>query len=165
MRCPNCNNEMSCKLGEYHYLESGLENVYLLGVELWSCPCGEEAVGIPNVPGLHEVIAHEIVHKKSFLSGPEIRFLRKAMGMAAKVFAELLGVDPATVSRWENEKQSPGGANDRLVRMIYAAHKGLSLEDLMADFPAIQPDGDLPLPFRIPRERWGGKPDNHACTR
>ena len=165
MRCPTCQAEMSCRLGEYHYLESGLGNVYLLDVEIWTCPCGEEVVGIPNVPGLHDLIGRDIVHKKSYLGGAEIRFLRKNMAMPAKEFAALLGVDPATVSRWENGKQSPGALADRFIRMVYAARKGLAMEDLMTDFPTIQAGDELPLPFKIPRERWGGRIGGAAGAR
>ncbi|MFA4875530.1 MAG: hypothetical protein WC690_09360, partial [bacterium] len=59
--------------------------------------------------------------KKGMLHGPEIRFMRKEVGMNGKVFAEFIGVDPVTLSRWENH---PGDANksesnDRLIRLAF----------------------------------------------
>ena len=154
MPCPTCGSEMSCRLGEYHYRESGLDNLYLTEVEIWECPCGEEVVGIPNLPGLHDLIARTLVQKKSFLKGGEIRFLRKNLALPAKDFAALLGVDPATVSRWENGKQTPGPLADRFIRMVYAASKGLPLEQVMEGFSSIGPDAELPLHFRLPRRLW-----------
>lgn len=154
MRCPGCNSEMTCRLGEYHYQESGLDNLYLTDVEIWRCSCGEEVVGIPNLPGLHDLIARAIVHKKSLLSGREIRFLRKNLALPAKELASLLGVDPATVSRWENGKQTPGPLADRCIRMVYAGRKDLALDELMEVFSSIHPDGELPLPLRLTRREW-----------
>ena len=43
-------------------------------------------------------------------SGETFRFMRKALGMRASDLAELLGVTPETVSRWENEQRPVDGA-------------------------------------------------------
>jgi len=55
----------------------------------------------------------------------DIKFLRKALRMNAKVLAESLGVTPETLSRWENDKDPIGPANEKLLRLIV----GLTLSD------------------------------------
>ena len=47
-----------------------------------------------------------------------IRFVRKAMGMKGEELAELLGVRPETVSRWENGKREIDRATFVLLRQL-----------------------------------------------
>ena len=58
----------------YHYMESGLDNVMVYGVE----PCidddGDKVVTIRNVRGLHRAIALAIVSHEAGISGKELRF-------------------------------------------------------------------------------------------
>ncbi|MBI4800211.1 MAG: helix-turn-helix domain-containing protein [Desulfarculus sp.] len=166
MRCPSCSTEMTCRLGEHQYSESGLRGVYLSDVELWECPCGERAVGIPAVPELHRLLGQELVRKRSLLDGAEIRFLRKNLGLAAKDFADLLGVDKATVSRWENDKQGPDRSTDRLIRLVYGGHKGISLPWLMEQFADIAEQQTPAPPLRVPRSFWSREPGpQESCPR
>lgn len=104
---------------DYRYVESGLDNVILKDLPVYVCECGEEMPEISNVERLNRDIADFIVRDPSPLSGKEVRFLRKQMGMKAVELAELLGVTKQTISRWENEAASIGVANDKLIRMIF----------------------------------------------
>ncbi len=164
MRCPNCRREMDYSVGEHHYTECGLENVYLRDVEIWRCPCGEEVVSIPAMPELHRLIAQWLIRKQDLLTGAEIRFLRKSMGLPAKEFAAVVGVEPSTVSRWENGKQSPDRANDRLIRLLYAQSTGLVSSDLIKDFPHLGSRQEPAPPVHIPRELWYTKRDKPTAT-
>ena len=105
--------------GDYPYLESGLDNVVLKGITVYTCSCGEEMPEIPNIEGLHKEIAFAVIHKKALLAGPEIRFLRKEMDLKAKDLAELLGASNVSVSRWERGEKPIGHANDRAFRLLY----------------------------------------------
>jgi putative zinc finger/helix-turn-helix YgiT family protein len=125
MDCPNCQREHQTKIGEYHYTESGLPNVWLLGVEVFECECGESLAFIPCIQELHKLIACELITQENSLSGPEIRFLRKTMGLKAKDFADLLGVKNVSISRWEHGEFSPPEPTDRFIRLFYAANMGL----------------------------------------
>lgn len=125
MICPACMKKQSTVKGEYHYLESGLTNVWLKGIEILKCECGEEVVSIPQITELHQLIAGILLEQENQLSGREIRFLRKHMGMKALDFAANLGVDKSTVSRWEHEKDRPSESMDRLIRLFYAIRMGL----------------------------------------
>jgi DNA-binding transcriptional regulator YiaG len=50
----------------------------------------------------------------------EVRFLRKHLGWSGADFAAHMGVDPTTVSAWENERKPFGTSSDRLLRLIVA---------------------------------------------
>lgn len=124
MRCLQCGAAMkSQKKQRYQYRESGLKNIYLV-VTVYRCSkCGETFPEIPNVKGLHAAIADQLFQKPAPLTGPEIRFLRKEMGMKARDFASLLGVNAVTVSRWETGAEKVGHTADRLVRCFYLFHR------------------------------------------
>jgi putative zinc finger/helix-turn-helix YgiT family protein len=49
-------------------------------------------------------------YRRGESSGEAVRFLRKSLGLKARELAELLGVAPDTVSRWETGKSSPDRA-------------------------------------------------------
>jgi hypothetical protein len=91
MKCIECNKKMTSKREVYRYTESGLNNVYL-ETDVHRCAkCKESIVDIPNIYGLHEMIAEDLI----------------------------IGVDKVTVSRWENDAAQISVANDKLLRLIY----------------------------------------------
>jgi putative zinc finger/helix-turn-helix YgiT family protein len=115
-----------CRQGElvitrknHRYTESGLSNVVLQDVEVRSCPCcGDEQLLLPRVAELHRAIALAVVRTNARLSGEEVRFLRKYMELSGTDFAARMGVDPSTVSRWENDREPIGTLADRLLRLM-----------------------------------------------
>lgn len=125
-RCTECGGSDLTRtpVPNYRYVEFGLANVVIAsGIELETCgQCGEESIRIPAVAKLHRAIALSFTSKVGKLSGPEIRFLRKSIGLAGKDFAYRLGVDPATVSRWENGKDPIGSTADRMLRLLVRIH-------------------------------------------
>lgn len=101
----------------YHYIECGLQNVWLTnGYDVCEVD-GEKAVSISDVDELHELIGRSIA-AKSNLNATEIRFLRKELGLSQKRLADLLGSTEQTVSLWERRGRMPKGY-DRLVRLLY----------------------------------------------
>jgi transcriptional regulator with XRE-family HTH domain len=104
----------------YHFVGSGLGNVYLVGVEYRvDLRNGLQSAVIPCLPSLMEAIGKVLVEKSTALTSDELRFLRKRLRYASKVFAKLVGVSEEQYSRLEN------GATitptmERLVRLIYA---------------------------------------------
>lgn len=125
IKCPNCQKLRQTTLGKYHYTEAGLPNVWLLGVEVFECDCGEKFGFVPCVEELHKLIGKTLIKKEGQLSGNEIRFLRKHMMLKSKDFAKELGVKDVTVSRWENGDSRPSESSDRLIRLVYALKMGL----------------------------------------
>jgi putative transcriptional regulator len=131
-KCKQCSGEMTSTREVYRYDESGLPNVILKDVEIRRCPkCGTQEVPIPRVGELHRAIAMALVHKPTRFLGAEVRFLRKYMGWSGVDFASHMGVNPETVSRWENEKEAISSTSDRLLRLIVV--RSWPVEDYSVD--------------------------------
>jgi putative transcriptional regulator len=117
-KCYNCGKILQKKRALYQYKESGLPNLYLREVNFYHCSCGEEMVEIPCVEQLNQRIAETIIASSPHLNGPEIRFLRKQLGLKAIELARIFGVSKVTVSRWENGKVKIDKAYDRMIRAL-----------------------------------------------
>jgi putative zinc finger/helix-turn-helix YgiT family protein len=131
MKCAICGGELVYKVGTHHYIECGLDAVYLEGIDTANCKkCKESYISLPRVPELHNLIGQDLIQKKTLLNGNEIRFFRKNLGLSSKKFAKILSVDNATLSRWEHDRQEPTTAHDRLIRLIYASIKELPIDKI-----------------------------------
>ncbi|MBI4918218.1 MAG: type II toxin-antitoxin system MqsA family antitoxin [Acidobacteria bacterium] len=134
MKCTECRGTMKTKRENYRYAASGLP-VTLAGVKVSRCSkCGAHEVAIPRIEELHRVIALAVISKSGRLAAPEIRFLRKFLDWSGAELARHVGVDVATVSRWENGQQPMGPIADRLLRMIVGCRQpdqGYSVEKLI----------------------------------
>ena len=112
---------VSTKAKPYHYVTSGLDNVYLVGVKYRYWPGDKtQAAEIPCLPALLDALAEAVFTKKGLLTGDELRYLRKELRMPSKEFAGLVGVTPEQYSRLENGATVTPTV-DRLVRLLYAA--------------------------------------------
>jgi len=106
----------------YHLKGVGLPNVYLLnGVTFENDPNYGKLVTIEKVNELHTVIGRCVVLKQEELTGDEMRFLRKQIGMTQVELAKLLRVTSQTVANYEKGKTEKGPA-DMAMRMIYLAN-------------------------------------------
>ena len=102
----------------YHYQECGLRNVWLVnGFDMHTTPYGD-GVSIHDIEGLHRAIARGLVNKAAKLTGSELRFLRKQMGLSQAKLALILGNEDQTVALWEKRGTQPKIA-DRFVRALY----------------------------------------------
>lgn len=122
MLCDNCKKaNLKTKRTLYHYIESGLPSVFLKNVKWSECPaCHAREVTLPRVGQLHRCIAWHIATKPSRLTGEEIRFLRKMLRKNQKQMAELLGLSPVVLNRWETgTRRGHAAANDSKIRLIY----------------------------------------------
>jgi putative zinc finger/helix-turn-helix YgiT family protein len=106
--------------GTIEYKQSGLPYpVLLAGVPIRRCPaCGEEAITVPDPEGLHRVLALHVVWAKRPLDPKEVRFLRKYLDWSADRLSAVMGVDPKTLSRWENGRQKVGPVAERYLRLL-----------------------------------------------
>lgn len=123
--CHNCGRAYEIREASfeepYNYTESGLPHVRLVGIRVYSCAdCGVESADIPDMDGLHSLIAKDIILTPLLMLGREFRFLRKETRLNLKEFAEQLGVDPKTISNWENSEKL-NKQTDVTVRMLVAA--------------------------------------------
>jgi transcriptional regulator with XRE-family HTH domain len=80
------------------------------------------------------LIARHIVMKDHALTGAEIKFLRKRLGQKAIDFSARVKLQPETMSRVENGKQSVSEKTDIYIRLYYAlASKDPVLLDLLKE--------------------------------
>jgi YgiT-type zinc finger domain-containing protein len=122
MECSNCGSMAKVTSGSYQFKECGLKNVVLVGIDRIVCTaCGNVDPIIPQINELMGVLAVAIISQPYRLRGEDVRFLRKFIGKNGKEFCELLHVDRATLSKWENNEDPIGASNDRLVRAITLA--------------------------------------------
>lgn len=109
----------------YHFADSGLPNVYLTGIKYYICEvCKWIKAEIPAIGELMNALARALVEKQSPLSGTEIKFLRKRLGLKAIDFAGMVNVTAEQVSRWENDHNPPSGSTDRFIRIAYSFMSG-----------------------------------------
>ena len=80
--CTNCGEQVTPERRNYRYSESGMSNVILQGVEVADCPkCGNSDVCIPKIAKLHRAIAQALANSPARLTGEQLRFLRKHLGL------------------------------------------------------------------------------------
>src|SRR5580658_3051443 len=118
--CSVCGASVVVVKGKFPFNQIGLP-VLLQGIDLVRCDCGNTDPIIENVNDLMDVIARAIVSKDTPLTGHEVRFLRKYVGKSAKEFCLGIGVEPETLSRWENSQSPIGTTSERLVRVLIMA--------------------------------------------
>ena len=104
----------------FHFLDSGLSNVYLVGIRYFVCECGSIVAEVPAIKQLMRLLARDLIESPKPLSGEEVRFLRKRLGKKATEYCKFLGLEPETLSRIENGKQPISSATEKLARLSYA---------------------------------------------
>ena len=107
----------------FHFVWSGLPNVYLSGIEYGLCECGMRQGFYPKPFQLADALTKLITQKKSRLTPLEIKYLRKSLKQDHKKFARQIGVCVTQVSRWENGRSSPSNSTEKLIRLFAGANK------------------------------------------
>lgn len=123
-----CTHEMeSMPVPEYPTRELGVPIVIFNSVARNVCKhCGEVTHTIQHPERLVAAAAVGRCKIDDKLSGSEIRFLRKAMGMPSKALAESLNVTPETFSRWENDKAPISPGAEKMLRLSVCIRLGSS---------------------------------------
>jgi putative zinc finger/helix-turn-helix YgiT family protein len=161
---------MKATVKDAPYTGSGLPNVVLKGIRVYVCSkCKEKLPEIPNLGQLHQVIAKALLTKDSLLMGPEIRFLRRHMGLKAKEFAELLGTTDVTVSRWETGSNDIDPKTDRLIRLLVVRKleeetNTVLLRGLYRMLAEVRPSTSKPVSLLIPRSRLVRRPKEELAS-
>lgn len=89
---------------KYHYIECGLENVFIEGLTPMVDDDGDEVITIPHVAELHAEIARGIITQDGAMDGTKLRFLRSEMGMTQANLAKKVNKDGQTIGRWERNE-------------------------------------------------------------
>lgn len=148
----------------YQYLESGLDNVYLLdGFEFHHDPSGR-TVTIHDVDGLHEAIARELIGKRQRLTGKEFRFLRTELLLSQAALAHALGVRELTVARWEKGQTEIPVATEAALRQWYGESVGEhpGMRELLGLIADLEDELDQRILLRKPerpKSKWQVMPD------
>ena len=145
----------------YHYTECGLDDVRLLsGYQIVETPYGE-TVEIDDVEGLHCVIGRTIC-EQSGLTGQELRFLRRELGLSQKNLGNLLGNTDQTVANWEKGVITPIPVMaETIIKKMYLEYID---DDRHTVTELLRTIADLDNNLDTMRERLGDfvlAPDNH----
>lgn len=135
--------------------ECGLDGVSLADITVSRCPnCGEREIEVPRTEQLHREIALTLARKPERLGPKELRFLRKYLGLSSTQFASKVGVDKATVSRWErtDEPTAMGGQTERLLRVLVMSEK--PVDSYALDQLAVKSPRARKMRFAPERSGW-----------
>ena len=117
----------------YHYKESGLDYVWLIGILQYKCKkCGEHYVEIPRINDLHLLIGKNIVCKKELLSGQEVRFLRKEIGMRAKKWLMHFRLLQKHIHDGRMINRKSDACHDKALRMVYVMNASELMEKVLS---------------------------------
>jgi putative zinc finger/helix-turn-helix YgiT family protein len=126
--CSKCGAEAKVEKGQYRFKGTPLKHVMLCGIDLIKCPkCRNVDPIIPSLEDLFSMLAFAVVKKNSRLKGDEIRFLRKYVHMTQAQFGRVVGLDPTTISKYENDDDVIGDQSDKLIRLVAIALGGPGL--------------------------------------
>jgi DNA-binding transcriptional regulator YiaG len=108
----------------YHYVESGLPNIFLAnGVTMTETPRGV-VVSIEHADELHHAIAMSIVSRPSPMTKDEFRFLRIELDLSQRLLADILDTTEKTLARWETgETKTIPGPVQNLLKAYYLDSK------------------------------------------
>ena len=114
MKCLDCGADLEKGKGDHSYLESGLDNVKLIGITNYTClKCGEQEWKIQSMEVLHRLIGCILSVKQDKLTNNEAKFIMKYFGYTEEKFASLLNM-------WEVK---PGGEGDKPMNFIFLEEK------------------------------------------
>ena len=143
---------------DYRYEECGLDDVIVRGMRVVVDDAGEEVYSVPNILGLHKVIAHCIITRSHGISPDELRFLRTEMGLTQAELAQVVKKDHQTIGRWERGEKPIDPNAELVIRAVAAERLGINpnvaIEELAkrcipsAEFKTIEIDGRNPADYK-----------------
>lgn len=147
--CPLCGAQaLTEQIGSTPFV--GAVDVHIDGVSIWSCAaCGERLTELPALRSLVDRVVRAVAGRAGRLEGIELRLLRQHLGWSAAEAARQLGVDPATVSRWEGGHRSMSLPAEKLLRLAVAARHGEVRDGALAALLAA-PEAGPRAPIRLP---------------
>lgn len=103
----------------YHYIESGLSNVYLKNGYSVEFIDDDEFVSIDDLNGLHRVLGLSVVRKTTPVSHEEFRFLRIELNLSQRMLGNQFGVSEQTIARYEKGQSDIPRTTDAALRSLY----------------------------------------------
>lgn len=111
-------------MDKHHYIECGLDNVWICNGYTKTTDQYGEYIQIEDVDGLHKVIGQALVEKKARLSGLEVRFLRVEMNLSQKSLGKMLAKQDQSIANWEKGAVPVPSVVDYLIRHMYKQWSG-----------------------------------------
>lgn len=149
----------------YHYLECGLDDVYLVNGFEWHETARGTSIAIKDIDTLHHAIGEHLCRDKKELSGKEFRFLRREMLMSQALLADLFDVKEQTVHRWETGKSPLPKAAESLIRLMHM-DKVSSVRDRLKRIADLEDEIDhrQEMTFKLKKIRRKGKSTRPASS-
>lgn len=141
----------------FRYIDCGLSNIWLMNGYQHKNTGNKKNTEINDVAGLHRLIAHSIITRRSPLISSEMRFLRHEINLSRQSLAMKLGVEVAFITHWECSDRRLPRVADVNMRILYATTRltgsdtSLSIH-LLADLD-YHPSPE-PLVFKYTEEGW-----------
>lgn len=101
----------------------GLPNVYLTGGFVVEGAGDDETVAYADLEGLYFAIARQIALRATRLSGAELRFLRRRLGMTQGEAANLVDKTDQVLAKWEKDELPVPYADGAILRLRWLAEK------------------------------------------
>ncbi|MFT8551842.1 MAG: hypothetical protein ABF739_12245 [Acetobacter okinawensis] len=108
-------------------------------------------VSVPDMEGLAAAVAMARALLPAGLLPEEVKFFRTVLDLKSKDMADVLTMDPATYSRWENGKQGVGQWADKQMRFAVVT-------ELRDRFPHFSVDPKSVVSLKPKKARPGQKP-------
>lgn len=117
--CPFCASDLvTTSRVDVDARDFGLPSGVIRNALLTTCAeCGEESTTLPAQGAVVEAYRSALAKIARSLTGDEYAFLRRALGVTGRRFAEMIGTTNVTISRLENGDSVPA-AHDALIRAV-----------------------------------------------
>lgn len=92
-----------------------LRNAVKIGVNSTN---GNETISVPDMPGLVRAVVRTRASHPRKLSGPEIKFIRDALGLKSRTLAQFLEIAPEHLSRCEHGTKVLANQPERIFRIF-----------------------------------------------
>lgn len=141
----------------YHYVESGLNQVWLRNGYVEEITAYGPTIAFRNIASLHKAIALSIIDVVGKFKAQEIRFLRQNLGMSRRHLGDWLGVAERRLVLWEEGRRPITLGADKMLRLVVKAHLSprTTLRQALAELNEVnRATGDCTLVFAATRETW-----------
>ncbi len=119
--CQACSTSMRLSTADHDYTIVRGWAIKLADASVAHCPaCDTRTVSVANAKALARTIATALLRKPELLCGDEITFLRNCLDRQGRQFAKELGIQPETLSRYEQGTCRINPSVDRLIRAMVA---------------------------------------------
>src|SRR6266545_3612241 len=145
MQCAVC-NQGKTEMADVELRREIAGHLFTATVRGWTCDaCDEEVYEAADIERFDAAVALALAQAGAG-GGEVFRLMRKVLGMRAVDLAELLGVTPETISRWETDKHPIDHEALALLSLLVMDHAKGSTASLDALRGRVEPK---PLAHRI----------------